>query len=76
MFADTWPGKYSLLKEALDMVRPGGVYIIDDMNPRADWPDGHMEKAKRLLSQLWCLNDWTFSLYTFGTGVGIGQRGF
>lgn len=76
MFADTWPGKYSLLKEALDMVRPGGVYIIDDMDPRADWPDGHMEKAKRLLSQLWCLNDWTFSLCTFGTGVGIGQRGF
>ncbi len=74
IFADTWPGKYFLLNEALGMVRPGGLYVIDDMNPRGDWPDGHEEKARGLLAHLQGLEGWSFSHYTFGTGVGIGQK--
>ncbi len=45
IFADTWPGKYFLLDEVLRMVRPGGVYVIDDMNHSREWPDGHEEKG-------------------------------
>ncbi len=74
IFADTWPGKYFLLDEVLRMVRPGGVYVIDDMNHSRDWPDGHEEKARNLLAFLKDLDGWTFSYYTFGTGVGIGQK--
>jgi len=46
IFADTWPGKYFLLDEVLRMVRPGGVYVIDDMNHSRDWPDGHGDRRK------------------------------
>lgn len=74
IFADTWPGKYFLLDEVLRMVRPGGVYVIDDMNYSTDWPDGHEEKARSLLALLEDLEGWSFSCYTFGTGVGIGQK--
>ncbi len=74
IFADTWPGKYFLLDEVLRMVRPGGIYIIDDMNQSRDWPDGHEEKARILLAHLQGLEGWSFSYYTFGTGVGIGQK--
>jgi len=74
VFADTWPGKYFLLDEVLRMVKPGGIYVIDDMNHSNDWPDGHGEKAQSLLAHLQGLKGWSFSYYTFGTGVGIGQR--
>ena len=74
VFADTWPGKYFLLDEALRLVRSGGVYVVDDMNPIIDWPDGHAEKARNLLTHLECLKGWTFSYYTFGTGIGIAQK--
>ena len=74
IFADTWPGKYFLLDEVLRMVRPGGIYVIDDMNHSRDWPDGHEEKARTLLAHLQALEGWSFSYYTFGTGVGIGQK--
>ena len=52
IFADTWPGKYFLLDEVLRMVKPGGLYVVDDMNRRDDWPDGHEEKARSLLAYL------------------------
>jgi predicted O-methyltransferase YrrM len=40
IFADTWSGKYRLLEEALDLVSPAGIYVIDDMLPHqlARWP--------------------------------------
>ena len=74
VFADTWPGKYFLLDEVLRMVKPGGIYMIDDMNHSDDWPDGHEEKARSLLAYLQSLKGWSFSYYTLGTGVGIGQK--
>jgi len=74
VFADTWPGKYFLLDEVLQIVKPGGVYVIDDMNHSKDWPDGHEEKAQSLLNYLKSLKGWNFSYYTFGTGIGIGQK--
>ncbi len=74
IFADTWPGKYFLLDDVLRMVRPGGIYVIDDMNRSRDWPDRHEEKARALLAHLQGLEGWSFSCYTFGTGVGIGQK--
>jgi len=32
IFADTWAGKYRLLDEALALLNPGGLYVIDDMH--------------------------------------------
>ncbi len=74
VFADTWPGKYFLLDEVLQIVKPGGIYVIDDMNHSKEWPDGHEEKVQSLLNYLTSLKGWSFSYYTFGTGIGIGQK--
>jgi predicted O-methyltransferase YrrM len=52
IFADTWPGKYFFLAETLALLKPGGLYIIDDMLPQPNWPDGHSEKAANLLATL------------------------
>lgn len=42
IFADTWPGKYNTLEETLALLKPGGIYLIDDMKPQSNWPDGHV----------------------------------
>ncbi len=50
--ADAWPGKFSHLDEALALLRPGGFYVIDDLLPQANWPEGHAPKVPRLISDL------------------------
>jgi predicted O-methyltransferase YrrM len=52
VFADAIPGKYEALDEALAIVKPGGYYVIDDMLPQPNWPEGHGEKAQALLDRL------------------------
>ena len=52
IFADAMPGKYELLDETLALLRPGGLYIIDDMLPQANWPEGHAQRVPRLIAGL------------------------
>lgn len=52
VFADAMPGKYLALDEALALVKPGGYYIVDDMLPQPNWPEGHDQKAAALIEQL------------------------
>ena len=52
IFADAWPGKYFDLDETLALLKPGGFYVIDDMLPTPDWPEGHQKKATALIDYL------------------------
>lgn len=52
VFADAMPGKYDALDEALAVVKVGGFYVIDDMLPQPNWPEGHAEKVPVLLDRL------------------------
>ena len=52
IFADAWDGKYYHLEETIELLRKGGIYIVDDMLPRENWPEGHQEKADELIDYL------------------------
>lgn len=52
VFADAMPGKYVALDEALAIVKPGGFYVIDDMLPQLNWPEGHAEKVPVLMERI------------------------
>jgi predicted O-methyltransferase YrrM len=52
IYADAWPGKFSHLDEALALLRLGGMYVIDDLLPQANWPDGHAPKVPLLLDDI------------------------
>jgi predicted O-methyltransferase YrrM len=69
IFADTWPGKYSLLDEVLSMLNKGGLYIIDDMLPQPNWPDGHEEKAIKLIEYLEARDDLLLTKQVWATGI-------
>ncbi|APJ05183.1 hypothetical protein AXG55_12170 [Silvanigrella aquatica] len=59
IFADAFPGKYELLKETLELLKPGGLYVVDDMLPQIDWPADHYPLAKGVLENLKKLNNVT-----------------
>ena len=52
IYADAWPGKFSHLDEALALLRPGGMYVIDDLLPQPNWPEGHAPKVPALIDNL------------------------
>jgi predicted O-methyltransferase YrrM len=52
IYADAWPGKFSHLDEALALLRPGGIYVIDDLLPQPNWPDGHAPKVPALIADI------------------------
>ena len=52
VFADAMPGKYVALEEALAIVKPGGYYVVDDLLPQTNWPEGHAEKVPPLCARL------------------------
>jgi predicted O-methyltransferase YrrM len=74
IFADTWHGKYLLLDEAIAMLKPGALYIIDDMLPQPNWPDGHHEKAIRLIETLEQRTDLLLTKQCWATGIVIAVK--
>ena len=52
IFADAWPGKFSSLELALNLVAEGGLYIIDDLLPQDNWPEGHAPRIPKLIQTL------------------------
>ncbi len=74
IFADTWHGKYLMLNEVLAMLNKGGLYIIDDMLPQSNWPDGHQEKAINLVSQLEARKDLSLTKQVWATGIIVAVK--
>ncbi len=74
IFADTWHGKYLMLHETLDMLKKGGIYIMDDMLPKSNWPDGHEEKAQNLLLELKQREDLLLVNQDWSSGIIISVK--
>lgn len=71
IFADAWPGKYESLEETLMMLKPGGIYLIDDMLPQPNWPEGHQENVDRLIQELEMRKDIRLTKMNWSTGLVI-----
>jgi predicted O-methyltransferase YrrM len=52
VYADAWPGKFTQLDAALACLRQGGIYVIDDLLPQPNWPEGHGAKVEALVADL------------------------
>jgi len=56
------------------MLNKGGLYIIDDMLPQSNWPDGHQEKAVKLIEYLENRTDLILTKQVWATGIIIGVK--
>jgi len=74
IFADAWPGKYSHLEEALKLLKVGGLYVIDDMIPQANWPDDHAPKVERLVADLEQREGLVLTKLAWSSGIIIATR--
>ena len=74
IFADTWHGKYLLLEEVLEMLNKGGLYIVDDMLPQSNWPEGHQEKAINFVKYLENRSDLNLTKQNWSTGIIIAVK--
>ena len=74
IFADAVPGKFEALEEALGLLAKGGFYVIDDLMPQPNWPDGHQPRVDALRATLAARSELVgVELPTF-TGVGVWVR--
>jgi len=76
VFADAMLGKYELLDEALALLRPGGIYVIDDMLPQANWPQNHAQRVPRLVADLAARPAFRVVSLAWSSGLVVAVRSF
>lgn len=74
IYADAWPGKFSHLDQALALLGPGGMYVIDDLLPQPNWPDGHAPKVPALIADLEGRPGFTTARMAWASGLMIVVR--
>ncbi|WP_346768561.1 class I SAM-dependent methyltransferase [Streptomyces sp. R301] len=68
-FVDCRPGKFTGLDRLVRLLRPGALYVGDDLNPQPTWLDDHQDRVDRFVRELprhermrWTLMDWASGL--------------
>jgi len=74
IYADTWPGKFTHLEETLKLLAPGGFYIIDDLLPQPNWPEGHAPKVPHLIAELESRTDLSLAKLCWSTGLIVATK--
>ncbi len=74
IFADTWPGKFTHLEQALSLLRAGGIYVVDDLLPQPNWPEGHAPKVPALIEALERLPEFTTVKLAWASGLMLVVR--
>jgi predicted O-methyltransferase YrrM len=74
VFADTYPGKFTALNEALALLKKGGLYVIDDLNPQPGWAAEHLPKVERLLSVLEGREDLLITKLNWSVGLLVAVK--
>lgn len=75
IFADAWPGKYEALDETLALLKAGGLYVIDDMLPQPNWPEGHQARVDALVQRLGTYPGLTSVAMDWASGLIVAARG-
>ncbi len=74
IFADAMPGKYEHFDLAWKALSIGGFYVIDDMRPQDNWPDGHEANVERLLLQIESRTDCHLVKLDWSSGIVLVVR--
>ena len=74
IFADTWPGKFDHLEEALALLSPGGFYIGDDLISQPARPKEHAPKVPIFLQALEQRADLHITRLEWSTGLVLATK--
>ena len=75
-FVDCRPGKFLELDALLGHLRPGGIYVVDDLLPQPTWPDDHQARVDGFLKRWPFLGDDLRAqmLMNWASGLAIGVK--
>jgi predicted O-methyltransferase YrrM len=71
VFADAMPGKYELFEETIGLLNSHGYYLVDDMLPQPNWPEGHDKKVEDFIKQVSRRDDLVITKLDWSTGIMI-----
>jgi hypothetical protein len=58
----------------LQLLKPGGLYIIDDLLPQPNWPEGHAPRVPALVATLEARRDLVLTKLNWSTGLIVATR--
>ncbi|MFG2631739.1 O-methyltransferase [Streptomyces sp. NPDC048473] len=73
-YVDCRPGKFHRLDDLLDLLEPGGLYVVDDLLPQPTWPSDHRPRVDTFLAHLPEQANLLATPATWASGVLIGAR--
>lgn len=74
IFADMPPGKFQLLEETLQLLRVGGIYVVDDLLPIPKWEPEHAPRVARLIESIERRKDLHVTKFNWSTGILIAVK--
>ena len=74
IFADMQPGKFRRLDETLRLLKPGGLYVVDDLLFLTSWEEAHVTRVYKLLATLEARDDLRITKLNWSTGLLIAAK--
>ncbi|HLG75574.1 MAG TPA: class I SAM-dependent methyltransferase [Ktedonobacteraceae bacterium] len=74
IFADMQPGKYQHLDETLQLLAPGGLYVVDDLLMSSSWEEAHLTRVYHLISTLEKRADLRVTKLNWSVGLMIAAK--
>ena len=74
IFADMPPGKFQHLDATLQLLRAGGIYVVDDLLPIPTWEPEHAPRVARLIATLEQRENLYVTKLNWSTGILIAAK--
>lgn len=71
-YIDCRPGKFYRLPTLLQLLRPGGIYVVDDLQPQPTWPDDHQPRVDTFLRGLPGIDRLRATPMAWASGLVVG----
>lgn len=58
----------------MELVKPHGWFVLDDLYPQPGWPDGHQANVDRLIADMQSVDGWRTEFLPWGSGLMLCVR--
>lgn len=74
IFADAWLGSLSAYDTTVELLKIGGLCIMDDLAPASNWPKGHERRVDMLVNYICKNQSLQITLLNWSSGLLMATR--